>query len=180
LKKVWHTNTSFSSFSAVAIGNNTAYVCNIDELWMFDVSDPARPNFIGRYATNKIGASPLVFFLARCAGSFLYAGTSEGLCIYDISDPAKPARVSGRVKVPVEIPTSLTISSNRVFEGNLSAGLRVYDVANPAKPALIATATPRGIPRGTIVKGRYVYFANGGDGVRIYSLNEPAGGVPAP
>ncbi len=78
---------------AVAVNGNYAYVGVSGGLQVIDVSNPANPQRVGGYATNRWGSDGSD---VAVSGNYAYvAATLEGLLVIDVSNPANPQRVGG-------------------------------------------------------------------------------------
>ncbi len=108
-------------------------------------------------------------------GAYLFiADGAGGLKAADVSDPSRP-KIVGRHASPYFM-SALVVREGRAYCAGGLGGVEIVDVAEPRRPKLVWRRDFSEV-RGVDVDGRYLYFADGYDGCRIYSL---AGGAPAP
>lgn len=108
-------------------------------------------------------------------GAYLFiADGSGGLKTADVRDPAH-ATIVGRHASPYFM-SALVVKSGRAYCAGGLGGVEIVDVAEPRQPKLVWRSDFSEV-RGIDVDGRYLYFADGYKGCRIYSL---AAGAPSP
>ena len=108
-------------------------------------------------------------------GAFLFiADGPDGLKAADVSDPSRP-KIVGRHASPYFM-SALVVKDGRAYCAGGLGGVEIVDVAEPRQPKLVWRRDFSEV-RGIDVDGRYLYFADGYEGCRIYSL---AAGAPAP
>ncbi|MFA4947206.1 MAG: hypothetical protein WC674_01700 [Candidatus Krumholzibacteriia bacterium] len=109
------------------------------------------------------------------SGAYLFiADGTGGLKAADVRDPAR-ANIIGRHASPYFM-SALVVKGGRAYCAGGLGGVEIVDVAEPRRPKLIWRRDFSEV-RGIDVDRRYLYFADGYDGCRIYSL---AAGAPAP
>ncbi|MCX5754379.1 MAG: hypothetical protein NTW97_12205 [Candidatus Krumholzibacteria bacterium] len=107
-------------------------------------------------------------------GAYLFiADGMGGLKAADVSDPAR-AKIVGRHESPYFM-SALVVKEGRAYCAGGLGGVEIVDVAEPRRPKLVWRRDFSEV-RGIDVDGRYLYFADGYEGCRIYSL---AAGAPA-
>jgi hypothetical protein len=152
---------------------STVYVTDArGGLYIFDVTDPAHPTQVGRYAPPAFTSAVVV------AGNLAYvAALSAGLRVVNISDPAHPAEV-GSLATP-GAALSVEVAGNLAYVGDMGS-LHVVDVADPAHPAeVVSYATPSAVP-GIALAGDLIYVAAANGGVvilRLTASGPPPGGA---
>ena len=147
----------------VVLSGKYAFIANSnDGLRIYDVSDPTHPVSVGHVAGYALDVA--------VAGKSAYLATG-GLTILDVSDPTNPTTTGGTNFHAAA--HQVVICKNHAFFGTQSSGVRILDITNPAKIADVAQSAISGTRSSSIgiaVAGDYVYFANGLEGLRIYSL----------
>ncbi|MCL4177354.1 MAG: hypothetical protein KJ072_06370 [Verrucomicrobia bacterium] len=96
----------------------------VQELIVFDLSDPTQPRRLG--STRQPG-----WWFTRgvvVSGSHVYVGGEEGIQVFDVSDPTQPRYAGGNSAVP---NGGLAISGNQLFVAR--QGLQVFDLM-PGNP----------------------------------------------
>jgi hypothetical protein len=107
-------------------------------------------------------------------GSHLFiADGTGGLKAADVSDPSRP-KIVGRHASPYFM-SALVVKDGRAYCAGGLGGVEIVDVAEPRRPKLVWRRDFSEV-RGIDVDGRYLYFADGYEGCRIYSLGS---GAPA-
>ncbi len=116
-----------------AVVGNTAYVSS-NGLLVADVSDPERPQIIGR-AADAVGSA----IIQVSQGHVFTWDTRDGLGVFDVRDPAKPAQVA-HLEVN-QWRGGLAVRDRMAY---VAAGdtLSVLDISDPAAPR------PRGVASG--------------------------------
>ena len=150
----------------LAVSDNTLFVTDRDQLYTFDVSNPASPTSIGAYPslTDPKGIA--------IAGHYAYIADGEsGLRVLDIQDPTGISQV-GSVDTPGDL-TDLVLSGNYAYLADASQGLRVVDISDPASPSETGYFVPDGYSAGVAVAGHYAYLSAGWNGLRIINVSSP-------
>jgi hypothetical protein len=111
--------------------------------------------------------------IALSGGYLFIADGTGGLKAADVRDPAR-ANIVGRHASPYFM-SALVVKGGRAYCAGGLGGVEIVDVAEPRRPKLIWRQDFSEV-RGIDVDERYLYFADGYEGCRIYSL---AGGAPA-
>jgi hypothetical protein len=107
-------------------------------------------------------------------GGYLFiADGTGGLKTADVRDPANP-KIIGRHASPYFM-SALVVRNGRAYCAGGLGGVEIVDVAEPRHPSLVWRRDFSEV-RGIDVDDRYLYFADGYEGCRIYSL---AAGAPA-
>jgi hypothetical protein len=108
------------------------------------------------------------------SGPYLFiADGTGGLKAADVRDPAR-AKIVGRHASPYFM-SALVVKGGRAYCAGGLGGVEIVDVAEPRRPRLVWRQDFSEV-RGIDVDKRYLYFADGYEGCRIYSL---AAGAPA-
>lgn len=162
---------------SLACSNSILYIGTASGLYVYEVSNPAVPQFVASQDAFPAGGGIKRIVLK---GSHAYLA-SVGLRIVDVSDPARPVTtgyVDNGNGGTNGLATDVAISGNHVYLANGFDGIRVYDVSNPYAPTNIGhwPNTPDVIgsfPQGIAVSGPYAYLANFGDGLRVFDISSP-------
>jgi hypothetical protein len=150
----------------LAISNNLLYIVDRDQLYLFNVSNPANPSFFGSYPslTDPKGIS--------IAGDYAYIADGEnGLRVLDIQNPANISE-AGSLDTPDDL-TDLVLSGDYAYLADASQGLRVVDIRQPASPAEAGSFVPAGYSAGVAIAGHHAYLSAGWNGLRIINVSNP-------
>lgn len=154
--------------SAAVSSNYLALASGANQLMNIGVfSNQVYTNFV---ATNVAGTASGV----ALSGQFVFVanGSSSPLESYLISPSGAVSRAG-----QITYPASPTIGHGVALAGNYaylacSAGLRAIDVTDPANLKAVGQTSTNygGTGLGVAVSGRYVYLANGTDGLRVFAI----------
>jgi hypothetical protein len=155
---------SSSSIYSVQVVGQRAYALGSAGLEIIDISDPSRPELLGRAPAGVTGLS--------IHNQFAYVVDGPKLQIFDISDPGNPTP-RGTFAVS---DTLQAIDSNNNFAYLVSDGkLSIVDVDNVDAPVLRGTyVLTHGLGQDIQVDGTYAYLATGGD-LDIVDVGDPLG-----
>jgi len=161
------TNTGAGTVFSVAVSGNYAYMGVVNNgLRIYDVSNPAKPFFVG--STNNVGGG----FGVALAGNYCYlANGGDGLRIYDVSNPANPLCIARTNNGG--LAQGVAISGNYAYLANDNDGLRIYNISDPAHPINIAHTNSSLYVEGLAISGNYAYLATD-TGLHIYNVSNPA------
>jgi hypothetical protein len=157
---------SFTSRGArgVAVQGSYAYLANLSEFVVIDVSDPAQPRLAGRWSTTWEPSNIAV------EGSLaLVTGLNHGFQIFDISNPAAP---SLKAEIPLQTCTDVALRGNFAYVCAASEGLIVYDISNPSQPRRLGTAPVDPYAEGVALGGAHAYVG-AGYGVSVVDVTDP-------
>jgi len=142
----------------IVIQGSYAYMSFSFELAVMDISDPTHPTRIG-FLTLPYNIRWLCAY-----GDYVFAAGRSNLAIIDASIPTNPVHV-GSFRFQ-DYPTGLAANGTHIY---LSArpSIRIIDYTNPALPVQVADYTPPGNPGDLYVRDRYLYSAEGGDGLPV-------------
>ncbi len=167
---------------SIVFDGNYGYVAVGDSgLYVYNVSNPATPTFVGKLVTTGRAA-----FLSY--GAVTIGGTPTGHIFV-----ANRAPMSGLSGINVSTPASPTLSAfisanqaatgiayspfyldGKVFVAYGTAGLRIIDVSNPANAQLLSTTSLGGDARGVVASGNYAYVAGGTLGLHVVDVTNPS------
>jgi hypothetical protein len=145
-------------------------------LYVANAFDGVRIGRVGRDGTvDWIGHLQTVEArdVALDGGYLFIADGTGGIKAADVTDPARP-KIVGRHASPYFM-SALVVKKGRAYCAGGLGGVEIVDVSEPRQPKLVWRRSFSEV-RGIDVDGRYLYFADGYKGCRIYSL---AAGEPA-
>ncbi len=122
-------------------------------------------SLIGRLATGPCNA-------VKTVGNLVYYGNGSYLEVSDYSTPEKPLAL-GRLMLPALI-NELFIEKNLIYVAAAEAGIRIIDMNTMNE---IGSYDTNGWTYDVCVMGDYAYLADGGDGLRILDIANPASPV---
>jgi hypothetical protein len=139
------------------------YVANSNYgLSVIDVSDPDNPNKVGFYEVPGANDIKVIGNLGYLADSF------RGLLLLDVSDPANPFEIDQLFSGSSQV---LTIQEDYIYTGNIT-GVYVLDISNDMDDPLVGFYHTGSSAMDVSVVGKYVYVANGRDGLYILEFDE--------
>ncbi|GEM_PF-1061375 len=136
------------------------------ELRVLDVSDPVRPNVIGRLALGRSADGVVT------DGNYAYiAAGPEGLKVIDIKDRTNPKKVA-------DLDTSgdaraVAVSGHYAFITDYEAGVQIIDISDPVNPKRVGGLDTGGRARDIVIEGHFAYVANDGPGVIVLDITHP-------
>jgi hypothetical protein len=162
-----YSNVSGSIFSVAAPATgNLLLAAAGDNLLLIDLSNPAKPELLGKvggaYGGDMNASGDLVF---------VYNWTTKALDIVDIHDPESPQILASHV-LPGDNANRILPVGNLVFVANDSAGVRVIDVSTPTAPKEVAFYDPPAPVSDLAVEGNHVYLAANELGLMVLQLDE--------
>ncbi len=155
----------------IAIANDKIFLANSGAgLAIFDISEPAAPEVLGRY--------PLVDAMANgiaISGDHAYlAAMDDGVFVLDISDPTNPAL---ETTLDVDAEDAFVAGSHLYLPEQVSWDehkLQIFSLADPADPSETGSTDTAGSDR-VFVSGNYAYMAGGWQGgLEIIDVSDPA------
>ena len=153
----------------VVVSGNLAYVADRQSgLRIYDITEPALPEFIGGLAT--VGAANNVVTDGVTAWVTSIQGT---LYAVDVTNSSEP-QILGTLELP-DTPRDLTLWKGYLLVAASSATLRVVDITDPAGLKFAgALDLPGGFARGVAAHGSVACIAHDLDGLRVIDLADPA------
>lgn len=173
------------------VHNGFAYIADFNiGVSIIDVSSPEEPKLVGsvtwadRYPSAEI---------LREEGNTIYVAASDhGLIVIDISDPDDPVVASSYRPIRIGNAEGLAVRDGVVylaqgselelsvgdaqieFTTTIDNGLHIIDTTDPYAPQLISKVKFMGWVEGVHIAGKYVYIANGFNGVRSIDVDDIA------
>ncbi|GHI09177.1 hypothetical protein AQI88_13050 [Streptomyces cellostaticus] len=102
---------------------------------LWDVSDPARPQLLGKPLTGQAGPVSSVAF--GPVGRTLATGSADAtVWLWDVSDPARPVRLGASLTSHTGAVNSVAFGPDgrTLATGSADATVRLWDVSDPARP----------------------------------------------
>ncbi len=116
---------------ALKLQGDVAYlVTRSQELHLYDVSEPERPQLLG--STVLVGGAPVVDL--DVAGGYAYVSAQSALLVVDVSNSAAPVQLRSIERSREASWHGLLLEGDLGFAGGLSGGLVVLDLSDPAEP----------------------------------------------
>lgn len=147
----------------VFIADNTAYLCTIESVDIYDIRNPSQPVLLSTVTTSD---RPLNIAVSE---RFAYVADLSGLQVIDIQNLENP-RLLGYIKLHGTI-WALSLSGNFVYVAAGNAGLHVVDVTEPNEPRYITTLPQISEPKDISVKDGIAYVADTGDSHGMYCVD---------
>jgi len=133
-------------------------------LYIFDISNPANPVFVSRYAALLSQGYGL-----EVQGNYVYvADKNGGLEIIDVSDPAN-AYSTGYVYLP-DVAWTVDVEGSYAYIANyILGGVQTVDISDPSNPFIAGYYQRSGcFGLGVAVEGSHSYLADGPAGFQIH------------
>jgi len=189
IARQYHTFTSNSGFTDVAISGNYGYYVGSDlsavGLEIFDLSNLANPQYVGAFSKYDListvsTSGPWVVTLDSIAveGNYAYVGFHWAgggfVAVINITDPANPTLTSTvAVSSLASNVNDIVISGNYAYVADSYNGLVIINISNPASLSVIGNYNSPGDAKGVAVMGNYAYVADGTSGVEAVSITDP-------
>lgn len=130
-------------------------------------------------STAVVGVTPsdaLTYTQAvAVSGNYAYvAAGSDGLAILNIATPSAPSVVGTLLLPDGNDATAVAVSGSWVFVASADGYVYKIDASVPTHPALNADVETMGSPLDIAVVGNYVYVADAGSGMHLYTATTSA------
>jgi len=165
----WLTSNETYYGEAVGVGGNVAALSKWDDVFFFDLTDPANPVLKGNLGDalniedwHGVGAGGIAI-----SGNHAFIVNADTLRLFDISNLDAPAFV-GKIAISEEWDGAVSVSGDYAYVADGSGGLRVIDVTDPANPTEVGYFDGAPFARGVTAAGAYAYVAEKSDGVTVY------------
>lgn len=154
--------------AALPRGNRLYVIDRIDDLLIFDVTNPTNPNQLGQITFNNPANR---FFDLLWFNDHLFL-TSELGQIYaiDVSDPSSP-------QIVAQVATEgqgrfLSILGDQIFAAQFNGGFVHLDASSPTAPQILGLLDTPGQVRGIDVQGDTAYLAAGLGGLKLVDVSD--------
>ena len=139
----------------IQVVGNYAYVAlGYGGLYIFDVSTPDTPVFMGKYDT--VGTAMDVFMQGNLA--YMAVSGIGGLLIIDVSDPTNPVLVGKDSRV--HNAHSVFVDGDLAYLTDYNNGFLIFDVSNPANPVSVGSCNTPINPGSIIVEDGIAYVSD--------------------
>ncbi len=162
-QKISYFETGGRLGSIVVLGDY-AYTIGGTSLVIFDVSDPAHPE----YHSSVLIDDSYIVDLNIC-GDYAYAVGYFGLGIIDISDPDNPAVVG---VYQTKNPWSVFVKDRYAYM-TTSDGFHVIDVSNKSDPRQVWYYEAEDHANKVNIQGNYAYLTESSSGLQIFDISKP-------
>lgn len=152
--------------SAIFVKDNFAYVGDGGYFRIYNVQNPANPNFRGQVTEPSDVTGIYV------VGNYAYvADGADGLRIINVENPDSPSYVSRR---DTDAAQDVYVEDNLAYVADGISGLRIIDVSNPNNPTDEGNYNTPGSAFGVYVINDTVYIADHSAGLRILDATNPS------
>jgi hypothetical protein len=128
----------------VRVLGNTAYMVRRDGLYIIDVTDPAHPAELGRYARTMPSGSANDIKLVE-ANEKRYALIGDvPVDVVDVTDAAHPTLVTQIAEEAHTLAVESRDEKLYAYFGNYNARTPIYDISDPAQPMKLGTFVTEG------------------------------------
>jgi len=156
---------SSSRLEGAFVKGKTAYVLSERSMYVFDVSDPLKPELRGSIAFGYPPEGVVVY------GDVAYVADGKwGLCLVNVKNPARP-RISGRVKT--DFARAVEVMGGYAYVADRGSGLAVVEVKNARRPRLVARCKTPGFAWDVAVKPGIAAIADCEYGLRFIDISNP-------
>ena len=155
-----------------------------------DVSSPEAPQLVGTVTwADRYPSAEII----RGEGDTIFVAASDhGLIVIDISEPREPVIASSYHPIRIGNAEGLAVSDGILylaqgselelsvgeaqieFATTIDNGLHIINTTDPYAPQLISKVNFMGWVEGVHIAGKYVYIANGFNGVRSIDVDDTA------
>lgn len=149
---------------SVYVDEDYAYISDMFELKIINISDPNTPYLSGSCASSEIGIDLYV------SGNYAYL-LGRSLAIFDISDKTRPFFV-GSLRFLYGV-NELVISGNYAYIAGFTDGLHIVNISDPTHPTLISSIGGTSMFH-IFVSGNLAYGSCSWSGLKIIDISDPA------
>jgi hypothetical protein len=161
------------SMARFAIVHDYLYVVDKENLKVYDVSNPAQPEYV---KDIEIGQGIETIFPYK---DYLFIGAENGMYAYDITIPFSPEYISKMIHVvscdPVVVNDTLAFVTLRSGgDCRINSGvnqLEIIDISNISHPVVIRRI-PMDTPMGLGIDGELLFICHGEYGLGIYDFSK--------
>ena len=150
---VTHTLAAPGAMAAAVAGDHLFFV-GYSHLWAADLSDPLRPNVVGKARFQGAGRQ-----IAVQGNVAFVTARADGLYIFDVSDPTRPHILSHYDTI--ELATGVDVQGDLLLIAERQYGVELVDVSDPSKPRFLSKVRT-GEAQSVAASGRYAYAGDWG------------------
>ena len=155
-----------SHAEAVAVSGDYAFVVDMGQLQVVNISNPAAP------AAGGSGAIGGAYDLALDGDRAVVTGLSSAkMQLFDITFPASPAPLGSFT--PASLPYGVAVSGSYAYLSEFNH-FEIVDISNPLAPVLVGSSTLTGFGSDVALRGDYAFVADGGSGMQVIDISDPA------
>lgn len=152
----------------IIVVEDYAYTIGGTSLVIFDVSNPAHPDY---HSSLLIDESYIVDL--NISGAYAYAVGYFGLGIIDISDPDNPAVIG---EYQIKNAWSVYVKDQYAYM-TTSDGFHVIDVSNKTNPQRVWLYSTENPANAVNVDGYYAYLTESNEGFKVFDISNPVNPV---
>ncbi|HUJ13922.1 MAG TPA: hypothetical protein VL284_09060, partial [Thermoanaerobaculia bacterium] len=176
-----NTSESCGGRNAVVVSGGYAFVadtgCNLNGgIWVYDVTNPAAPRFLGTQAVAGIGGHDFTD-LQLLGNDYIVAlsnsATGRDVMVIDRRD-VNALKKAGELTIASIAAFRGKIAGNLLYIAGGDGGVAIVDVSVPSAPRLVSSFDTPGIARGVDIAGATLAVSDGSDGVSFYEVSDPA------
>lgn len=154
----------FSSEASIAIRDNYVLIISACQMYIIDVSNPARPNRRRRTLIYEDVIEMVMYKNLLIGTSYIY-----GFIIFDISNPLHPKELS-KVRLFGD-KKCLTVVDDLVYVAGEEIGLVGIDIQNPKKPEIVVEIEKDWNALSIAAHDEKLFIADYKSGLYIYDLS---------
>jgi len=164
------------SMARFSICGDYMYTVDNQRLKLFNLADPAQPEYLERKDQNlDVGGIETIFSM----DTLLFIGSQDGMYIYNVAQPEFPQRLSYishfRSCDPVVASGKyafVTLNSANTWCGGASNALHVYDISDLQAPEL-KFKDILNYPKGLGIEGNKLFVCDARLGIKVYDVTNP-------
>jgi hypothetical protein len=154
------------------------YMYTVDDrtLKLFDLSEPAQPEYLER-KDQSLGTGGIETIFSM--DTLLFIGSQDGMYIYDVTRPEFPQRLSHVSHIHSCDPVValgryayVTLNSENIRCGSIANELHIYDISDLHNPELKVSETLN-YPKGLGIDGHKLFVCDAKLGIKVYDVSNP-------
>lgn len=146
----------------VSVSGNIAGITDYGQITFYDLTNPVNP--IKKGSTGSLTSGNEGFAIS---GNYAYVPDGDSLKVFNISDLNSPSLTSKIYTGGYGYMAS--VDGDYCYVATEGTGVRAINISNPSSPIEAGFYDDVPQSRGLAVNGKYVYAAEKGDGLTIYS-----------
>ena len=159
-------------YQDIAVAHPWAFVAGGDDVFVFNVSDPAAPT---PTPVASLATPGQAVGLDIAAGALYVADLLGGITIFDTGDPSigRPPERLGEFRDLPDVALAVDVHDGLAYLACGEGGLQIVDVSDPGSPVLVGGIDLLSFTSDVAVVGDRAYVANWDLGVMILDVSEP-------